>query len=211
MIQVHPGLLSNHCLYLLDLDLTSYHTCLTLLYHMRHYGSTHPHSQPPPAVYDPYLAAPTIRPHIPYRSSAQEPLTEWLAPSSTTLRIAYMVNTAGDYGISSSEPFMGEAMRSLTRSDPCILGDRRMRELMMVVGDNNDNDGGGDGDGEDAGDEEQSVPLAPVAPASGSDGWPHHGKEKGLTSSFMSARDVPAPTQGKRVKASNWEQTGPTE
>ncbi|KAI5680821.1 hypothetical protein M9H77_02048 [Catharanthus roseus] len=41
------------------------------------YGSAYPHSQPPPTVYDPYLAAPTVRPHIPYRSSAQEPLTEF--------------------------------------------------------------------------------------------------------------------------------------
>ncbi|KAI5649948.1 hypothetical protein M9H77_35953 [Catharanthus roseus] len=43
------------------------------------YGSAHPHSQPPSAVYDPYLAAPTVRPHIPYRSSAQELLTEFSA------------------------------------------------------------------------------------------------------------------------------------
>ncbi|KAI5676101.1 hypothetical protein M9H77_07051 [Catharanthus roseus] len=41
------------------------------------YGSVHPPSHPPPAVYDPYLHAPTVRPHIPYRSSAQEPLNEF--------------------------------------------------------------------------------------------------------------------------------------
>ncbi|KAI5661624.1 hypothetical protein M9H77_20947 [Catharanthus roseus] len=41
------------------------------------YGSAYPYSQPPPAVYDPYLAAPTVHPYIPYRSSVQEPLTEF--------------------------------------------------------------------------------------------------------------------------------------
>ncbi|KAI5654466.1 hypothetical protein M9H77_31653 [Catharanthus roseus] len=62
--------------------------------------------------------------------------------------------------------------------------------------------------------------------ASGSDGRPRHGKRKGLTNSFISimskisrsrnkrsnkARDIPAPTQRKRVKASDWEQTGPAD
>ncbi|KAI5674196.1 hypothetical protein M9H77_14560 [Catharanthus roseus] len=62
-----------------------------------------------------------------------------------------------------------------------------------------------------------------MAPASGSDGRPRHGKGKGLTGSFMSVmskfagshnkrpdvvRDVPAPTQKrKKVKPSDWEQT----
>ncbi|KAI5647977.1 hypothetical protein M9H77_33982 [Catharanthus roseus] len=45
------------------------------------YGSAHPHLQPLPAVYDPYLATPTVCPHIPYRSSAQEPLTEFSGPA----------------------------------------------------------------------------------------------------------------------------------
>ncbi|KAI5656807.1 hypothetical protein M9H77_25600 [Catharanthus roseus] len=90
-----------------------------------------------------------------------------------------------------------------------------------------DGDGGGDDDqdeGDDNGDEEQTVYVAPVALASGSDGGPRHGKWKGLTGSFMSvmskiagsrnkrpemARDVPTPTQKrKKVKASDWEQTG---
>ncbi|KAI5673191.1 hypothetical protein M9H77_13555 [Catharanthus roseus] len=41
------------------------------------YRFEYPHSHPSPIVYDPYLAAPTVRPHISYRSSAQEPLTEF--------------------------------------------------------------------------------------------------------------------------------------
>ncbi|KAI5657020.1 hypothetical protein M9H77_25813 [Catharanthus roseus] len=45
------------------------------------YGSAHPPSDPPPAVYDPYLHAPIVRPHIPYRSSAQEPLNEFSGPA----------------------------------------------------------------------------------------------------------------------------------
>ncbi|KAI5681496.1 hypothetical protein M9H77_02724 [Catharanthus roseus] len=70
---------------------------------------------------------------------------------------------------------------------------------------------------------EQPVYVAPVAPASGSDGRPRHGKGKGLTGSLMSVmskfawsrnkrpdvvRDVSAPTQKrKKMKPSNWEQT----
>ncbi|KAI5667090.1 hypothetical protein M9H77_16943 [Catharanthus roseus] len=142
------------------------------------YGSAYPHSQPPPAVYDPYLAAPIVRPHIPYRSSAQEFLTEFSSPA---------------------------------------------RQLGAKVDDEDDGDGDDDNDdddGEDDGDEEQLVPVAPVAYASGSNGRPRHEKGKGLTGSFLSvmskitgshnkrpdkARDVPAPTQRKRVKASDWE------
>ncbi|KAI5657677.1 hypothetical protein M9H77_26470 [Catharanthus roseus] len=45
------------------------------------YGSAYPHSKPPPTVYNSYLAVPTIRPHIPYRSSAQESLTEFSGPA----------------------------------------------------------------------------------------------------------------------------------
>ncbi|KAI5650633.1 hypothetical protein M9H77_36638 [Catharanthus roseus] len=65
-----------------------------------------------------------------------------------------------------------------------------------------------------------------MAPASGFNRRPCHGKGKGLTGSFLSvmskisgsrnkrpdkAHDVLAPTQRKKVKTSNWEQTGPTE
>ncbi|KAI5678269.1 hypothetical protein M9H77_09219 [Catharanthus roseus] len=105
------------------------------------YGYAHPRSQPPPAVYGPYLAPPTE--------------------------------------------------------------DERVDD-----GDDDDDD-----NGEDAGDEEQHVPLEPVAFA-----------RKLLTGNFISvmskisgsrdrrpekARDVTAPTQRKRVKASDWEETGP--
>ncbi|KAI5671103.1 hypothetical protein M9H77_11467 [Catharanthus roseus] len=133
-----------------------------------------------------------------------------------------------DYGISSSVPYvprpadrvfegdMGfEGDRGLARSkkesDPYILRERWMRA----------------DEGDDAGDEEQFVPVAPVALVSGSDGRPRHEKGKGLTGSFMSvmskiagsrnkrpdvAREVPAPTQKrKKVKVSDWEQTSPTD
>ncbi|KAI5668128.1 hypothetical protein M9H77_17981 [Catharanthus roseus] len=53
-------------------------------------------------VYDPYLHAHIVRPHIPYRSSAQEPLNEFSGPVRK-LGIEY-------YGISSSEPFIGRPL-----------------------------------------------------------------------------------------------------
>ncbi|KAI5649558.1 hypothetical protein M9H77_35563 [Catharanthus roseus] len=46
------------------------------------YGSAHPPSHHPDTVYDPYLHAPTVRPHISYRSAAQEPLKEFIGQSS---------------------------------------------------------------------------------------------------------------------------------
>ncbi|KAI5649783.1 hypothetical protein M9H77_35788 [Catharanthus roseus] len=180
MIQVHPGLLPNHRLYLLDLDLPSHHICLTPMYHI---------------VYDPYLVAPTVRPHMPYRSSAQEPLTKFSGPPDSLYSThAY---TARDYGVSSSELFMGRQSVDLRFEE-----DERADD----GGDGNDDD-----DDENDGDEEQPVP---VAPASGSDGRPRHGKGRGLTGrprnkKLDKACDVPAPTQRKRVKASNWEQTWP--
>ncbi|KAI5649977.1 hypothetical protein M9H77_35982 [Catharanthus roseus] len=44
------------------------------------YGSSHPPSQPPPALYDPYVHAPSVRPHIPYRSKVQETLKVFSGP-----------------------------------------------------------------------------------------------------------------------------------
>ncbi|KAI5672281.1 hypothetical protein M9H77_12645 [Catharanthus roseus] len=41
------------------------------------YGSAQLPSHPPNRVYDPYLHAPTVRPHMPYRSVAQDPLREF--------------------------------------------------------------------------------------------------------------------------------------
>ncbi|KAI5672197.1 hypothetical protein M9H77_12561 [Catharanthus roseus] len=212
------------------------------------YGFAHPHSQPSPAVYDPYLVAPTVRPHIPYRSLAQEPLIEFsmarqlwadffeqmvgaVQPDSSYSTHGY---TVGDYSVSSPEPFMRRQYADLRFEGDRGLGEEPNRVRSLHIGgeedervdDGGDGDGDDDDDGEDVGDEEQPVPLALVAPASGSDGRPRHGKGKGLTGSFMSvmnkisgsrnkrpnkARDVLAPTQRKRVNASNWEQTGPTE
>ncbi|KAI5663565.1 hypothetical protein M9H77_22888 [Catharanthus roseus] len=42
------------------------------------YGSSQPLSLPTDIVYDPYLHALTIRPHIPYRSAPQEPILEFI-------------------------------------------------------------------------------------------------------------------------------------
>ncbi|KAI5660000.1 hypothetical protein M9H77_28793 [Catharanthus roseus] len=89
-----------------------------------------------------------------------------------------------EYGVSSYDPcvprpadrvceddmgFEGDRglAKSKKESDPYILRERRMRE----------------DEGDDAGDEEQPVFMAP---ASGSNGRPRHGKGKGLTGSFMS-------------------------
>ncbi|KAI5659648.1 hypothetical protein M9H77_28441 [Catharanthus roseus] len=123
--------------------------------------------------------------------------------------------TATTYGVSSSEPYIG---RHSTDRD--FEGDRGLgEEYDRRVDDDGDGDDDDDQDeSEDVGDEKQPVP---VAPASGSDGWPRHGKGKGLTGNFMSVmskisgsrnkrpdvtRDVLAPTQRrKKVKASDWE------
>ncbi|KAI5660161.1 hypothetical protein M9H77_28954 [Catharanthus roseus] len=74
-----------------------------------------------------------------------------------------------EYGVSSSDPYVP---RAADRADE--IGD-------------DDGEGGDDDkdEGDDAGDEKQPVP---VAPASGSDGRPRHGKGKWLTDSFMSDR-----------------------
>ncbi|KAI5657511.1 hypothetical protein M9H77_26304 [Catharanthus roseus] len=121
--------------------------------------------------------------------------------------------TAGDYGVSSSKPFMGRQSADLRFEGDRGLGEEPDRVRSLHIGgekneradDNGDGDGDdNDDDGEDAGDEEQPVPMAHVVPASGSDGWPRHGKGKGLTGSrdkrTDKALDVPAPTQRKRVK-----------
>ncbi|KAI5649672.1 hypothetical protein M9H77_35677 [Catharanthus roseus] len=178
------------------------------------YRSAYVHSQPPPAVYDPYLAAPIVRPDIPYRSSAQEPLTEFSGPPFIGRRHSTDLGAEADSGLG-EEP---DRVRSVHIG---LEGYERVDDEDDGDGDNDDHD-----DGEDAGDKEQPVSLAPVAYASGSDGRPYHRKGKGLTGSFMSimskisgsrnkrpnkARDVPAPTQWKRLKASDWEQTGPAE
>ncbi|KAI5668359.1 hypothetical protein M9H77_18212 [Catharanthus roseus] len=71
-------------------------------------------------------------------------------------------------------------------------------------GDGEGGDGDGDGgdddhdDGDDDGDEEQPVYVTPVAPASGSDGRPCHGKRKSLTGSLMSVMSKFAGSRNKR-------------
>ncbi|KAI5661384.1 hypothetical protein M9H77_20707 [Catharanthus roseus] len=108
--------------------------------------------------------------------------------------------------------------RTVTPSSRGVRGRHSTSDLPGEADERGDDDGdGGDDDhdeGDDDGDEEQTVYVAPVAPASGSDGRPRHGKGKVLTGSFIPevARDVQAPTQKrKKVKASDWEQTGATE
>ncbi|KAI5664383.1 hypothetical protein M9H77_23706 [Catharanthus roseus] len=119
------------------------------------------------------------------------------------------VYIAGDYDVSSSEPFMGRQSANLRFDGDTRLGEEPDRVRSLHIGGEEDERVDDDGDvddddGENAGDEEQPVPLALVAPASGSDGRLRHVKGKGLTGSRNKrpdkARDVPAPTQRKRMK-----------
>ncbi|KAI5667574.1 hypothetical protein M9H77_17427 [Catharanthus roseus] len=116
------------------------------------------------------------------------------------------------YGISSSDPY-----------GDMVVGDEQERVRSLHIQGDDDGDGGDDDDDQDEDDndgyEEQSVYFAPVALASGSDGYPLHGKGKGLTGNFMSvmskiarscnkrpevARDVPAPTQKRKKGRGLW-------
>ncbi|KAI5676694.1 hypothetical protein M9H77_07644 [Catharanthus roseus] len=58
------------------------------------YGFAHPPSHPPDIVYDPYLDAPTVRPHIPYRSVAQEPPQEFSSQLSQ-IRVEFFYQMVG--------------------------------------------------------------------------------------------------------------------
>ncbi|KAI5662957.1 hypothetical protein M9H77_22280 [Catharanthus roseus] len=151
------------------------------------YGFAHPHSQPPLTMVG------AVQPDSSYSTHSY---------------------TVRDYGVSSSEPFMERQSADLRFEGDRGLGKEPDRDERADDGgngdgddDDDDDDDDNDDEGEDAGDDEQSVP---VAPASRFDGWPHHGKEKGLTDTFISvmskisgsrtknldkARDVPAPTQ----------------
>ncbi|KAI5662527.1 hypothetical protein M9H77_21850 [Catharanthus roseus] len=143
------------------------------------YGSSHPLSQPPPALYDPYIHAPSVRPHIPYRSKVQEPLNEFSGPGR-------------NLGAEFFEQLVGEVL-PIHHTAYMIT-----HPLIMMVHDDNDNYD----DGDDARDEEEPVPLAPVAHAaavSSSDGSRNKRPDK--------ARDVTTPTQKKKSKSSDWEQT----
>ncbi|KAI5667257.1 hypothetical protein M9H77_17110 [Catharanthus roseus] len=132
-----------------------------------------------------------------------------------------------EYGVSSSVPYVPRPADRVCEGDIGFKGDTGVGEEQERIGSlhiegeaeergDDDVDGGDDDqdEGDDAGDKEQPVPMAPVAHASGSDKHPRHGKGKGLTGSFIPdvAREVSALTQKrKKVKASDWEQTGPTE
>ncbi|KAI5677449.1 hypothetical protein M9H77_08399 [Catharanthus roseus] len=213
------------------------------------YRSAHLPSHPPDTIYDPYLHAPTIRPCIPYRSAAQEPILEFSGhPRQIGVEFFYqMVGTAphdsscsihgyshADFGVSSSEPYIGRPADMVCEGDRGLGEEHDKVRSLHIKGETDeggDDDGNGGNDdqeeGEDAGNEEQPVPMAHVAPASGSDGRLLHGKRKGLTGSFMSimnkisgsrnkrpdvAREVLTPTQKKKkVKASDWEQIGPAD
>ncbi|KAI5672138.1 hypothetical protein M9H77_12502 [Catharanthus roseus] len=144
------------------------------------YGSAHPPSHLQ-IVYDPYLHAPIVRPHIPYRSVALEPIQEFNSqPRQIGVELFYQIvgaapqdflygtygHIATAYGVSSSECYIGRHS-----TDKGFEGDRDER-----VDDNGDGDDDNQDDGENAGDEEQPVL---VAPARGSDRWPRHGQGKG--------------------------------
>ncbi|KAI5673256.1 hypothetical protein M9H77_13620 [Catharanthus roseus] len=145
-----------------------------------------------------------------------------------------------EYDVSSSVPYGPRLADRVCEGDIGFEGNRGVGEEQERVGslhiegeadERGDDDGdGGDDDqdeGDDAGDKEQPVHVAPVAHSSRLDGRPRHGKRKGLTGSFMLvmskiagsrnkrpkvAREIPTPTQKrKKVKPSDWEQTGPAE
>ncbi|KAI5658922.1 hypothetical protein M9H77_27715 [Catharanthus roseus] len=130
-----------------------------------------------------------------------------------------------EYGVSSSDPHVPGPADRVSEGDRGEANERGDNDGNGGDSDGGDDDGGDDDhdDGDDDGDEEQTVYVAPVALASGSDGRPSHGKGKDLTGSLMLVmskfagsrnkrpdvlRDVPASTQKrKKVTPSDWEQT----
>ncbi|KAI5659480.1 hypothetical protein M9H77_28273 [Catharanthus roseus] len=183
-------------------------------------------------------AAPTVfRPRIPYLSAFQELIlydgskarqigVEFIDQMLGAARQDFSCSTHGyshaDYVVSSFDHYLpGPADRG--ESDERDDDDGGDGDGSYGEGGDGDGDGGDDdhNDNDDDGDKEQPAYVAPVAPASGSDGRPRHGKGKGLTSSLMLVmskfagsrnkrpdvvRDVPAPTQKrKKVKPSDWE------
>ncbi|KAI5682891.1 hypothetical protein M9H77_04119 [Catharanthus roseus] len=163
------------------------------------YGSAQPSSHPTDTIYDPYLHALTIRPRIPYRSTTQKPILEFIAPPLKILHAAHMGILMlsmvfqllflmhgglqiGYVRVILALRMIGGLERRKKESNPYILRERRMRE----------------DEGDDAGDEEQPVHVAPMAHSSGSDGHPRHGKGKGLTGSFMSVMSKIAGPRNKR-------------
>ncbi|KAI5652852.1 hypothetical protein M9H77_30039 [Catharanthus roseus] len=166
-----------------------------------------------PAI--PFRSRPPLQHHLSHTPVPYEPYGS-TQPSSHP-----QIHTHGyshaEYGVSSSVPYVPRH----------AIGYVRLILALRVIGGGNEQERGGslhiegvadkrgDGgdddqdEGDDAGDEEQPVPVASVAHASGSDGRPRHRKGKGLTRSFMSvmskiagshnkrpevAREVPTPT-----------------
>ncbi|KAI5658968.1 hypothetical protein M9H77_27761 [Catharanthus roseus] len=178
------------------------------------YGSAHPPSHHTDTVYDPYLQAPTVvRPRILYRSVIQEPI---LYDRSQPRQIG---------GVSSSDPYVPGPADRVYEGDR-VFGEEQERVRSQHIqgeadergdddGDSGDGDGGdGDGsddDGDDDGDEEQLVYVAPMAPASGSNGRPRHGKGKGLTGSLMSVMNKFAGSRNKRPDVTEAAKGGPVD
>ncbi|KAI5680595.1 hypothetical protein M9H77_01822 [Catharanthus roseus] len=93
-----------------------------------------------------------------------------------------------DYGVSSSDHYVPGPADRVPEGDRGESDERGDDDGGDGDGEGGDGDGDGDDDDhddDDDGDEEQPVYVAPVAPASGSDGRPRHGKGKGLTGSLM--------------------------
>ncbi|KAI5656937.1 hypothetical protein M9H77_25730 [Catharanthus roseus] len=200
------------------------------------YGSAHPPSHHINTVYDPYLQAPTVvRPRIPYLSTFQEPI---LYDGSQARQIGDSVCSIhgyshADYGVSSSDHYVPGPADRVSEGDRAFgLEQERVRTLHIQGesdergdddggdgdgGDREGGDGDGDGgdddhdDGDDDGDEEQPVYVAPVAPASGSNGCPRHGKGKDLTDSLMSVMSKFAGSRNKRPDVTEAAEGGPVD
>ncbi|KAI5658292.1 hypothetical protein M9H77_27085 [Catharanthus roseus] len=169
------------------------------------------------------------QPHIPsHLSLAQESLTEFSGPARQLGAEFFeqMLGASNPTVHIANMPFMGMHFSYLRFEDDRGLDEEPDKVRSLHIGGEEDeraDDGGGDDDddddddddGEDAGDEEQPVTLALVAPASGSDGRRCHGKRKRLTDSFMSVMSKTSRSCNKRpdkaCDASDWEQIGPAE
>ncbi|KAI5668743.1 hypothetical protein M9H77_18596 [Catharanthus roseus] len=103
------------------------------------YGSSHPPSQPPPSLYDPYIHASSIHPHIPYRPKVQEPLNEFSGPGRKLGAVFFSSLWA--------------------ESLPIHLTVHMIIQPLIMV-DHDDDDDNNDDDGDDAKDEEP-IPMAP--------------------------------------------------
>ncbi|KAI5652238.1 hypothetical protein M9H77_29425 [Catharanthus roseus] len=94
-------------------------------------------------VYDPYLYAPTIRPHIPYRSTTQEPILEFIGqPGQIGVEFFDQMlgaapqdsscNTHGyshaEYGVLSSDPYVPRPADKVCEGDMGFEGDREVGE-----------------------------------------------------------------------------------